>query len=236
MQTLTDRMGEDMRLRGFALKTQQAYRGAVAGLATHFTRSADTLDARSEAERRAFFLNLVTTRQVSRRTRIVYRSGIRFLYEVTLLRTWPVFDLVRPAKRYVLPVVLSPDEGRTRLASVQDLCARMALIANFSCGLRRSEGVSLHTHDIDSARRLVQVRAGKGGRERYVPLPQRTLELLRIYAHRGTASTRRAPARTVGVPEPRRDRAAACDESPEFVRDASRGVRRTSARDARAAR
>ena len=50
MQTLTDRMGEDMRLRGFAPKTQQAYRGAVLGLATHFTRSPDKLDTLTEAE------------------------------------------------------------------------------------------------------------------------------------------------------------------------------------------
>ena len=40
MQTLTERMGEDMRLRGFAVKTQQSYRGAMAGLAKHFARSA----------------------------------------------------------------------------------------------------------------------------------------------------------------------------------------------------
>jgi len=51
-------MGDDMRLRGFALKTQQAYRGAVVRLATHFTRSPDTLDALTEGELRAFFLDL----------------------------------------------------------------------------------------------------------------------------------------------------------------------------------
>ena len=79
MQTLTARMGEDMRLRGFAVKTQQSYRGAVAGLAQHFARSADTLETLTEAELRVFFLALVTTRQVSRSTLIVYRSGIRFL-------------------------------------------------------------------------------------------------------------------------------------------------------------
>ena len=118
MQTLTDRMGEDMRLRGFAPKTQQAYRGAVSGLAQHFARLPDTLDTLTEAELRTFFVSLVTTRQVSRSTLIVYRSGIRFLYEVTLGRTWPVFDLVRPAKRHVLPVVLSTDEVRRLLAGV----------------------------------------------------------------------------------------------------------------------
>lgn len=71
MQTLTARMGEDMRWRGFALKTPQAYRGAVRGLATHFHRSPDTLDALTGAALRAFFLDLVTRRQVSRSTRIV---------------------------------------------------------------------------------------------------------------------------------------------------------------------
>lgn len=181
MQTLTERMGEDMRLRGFAPKTVQAYRGAVVGLAQHFTRLPDTLDTLTEAELRTFFLELVTTRQVSRSTLIVYRSGIRFLYEVTLGRTWPVFDLVRPAKRHVLPVVLSTDEVRQVLARVQDPRARMALVTIYSCGLRLSEGVNLQTRDIDSARMLVHVRAGKGGRDRYVPLPQRTLELLRAY-------------------------------------------------------
>ena len=194
MQTLTARMGEDMRLRGFAPKTQQAYRGAVVGLAAHFARLPDTLDALTQAELRAFFLDLVTRRQVSRSTLIVYRSGIRFLYEVTLQRTWPVFDLVRPAKRHVLPVVLSTDEVRQVLARVQDPRARMALITIYSCGLRLAEGVTLETRDIDSARMFVHVRAGKGGRDRYVPLPQRTLELLRVYWRAA------APRPGVGLP------------------------------------
>ena len=181
MHTLTTRMGEDMRLRGFALRTQQSYRGAVIGLATHFARSPDTLDALTEAELRAYFLDLVARRRVSRSTLTVYRTGIRFLYEVTLQRTWPVFALVRPAKRHTLPVVLSTDEVRQVFATVQDPRARMALLMIYSCGLRLSEGVSLLTSDIDRARMVVHVRAGKGGRDRYVPLPQRTLALLRVY-------------------------------------------------------
>ena len=174
-------MGDDMRLRGFAPKTQQAYHGAVIRLATHFARLPDTLDTLTEDELRAFFLALVTTRKVSRNTLIVYRSGIRFLYEVTLQRTWSVCDLVRPAKRHVLPEVRSTGEVRTLLVSVQDPRARMALITISSCVLRLSEGCQLLTSDIDGARMFVHVRAGKGGRDRYVLLLQRTLELLRVY-------------------------------------------------------
>lgn len=57
----------------------------------------------------------------------------------------------------------------------------MALIAIYSCGLRLSEGCHLLTRDIDRARMFVHVRAGKGRQDRYVPLPQRTLELLPVY-------------------------------------------------------
>jgi site-specific recombinase XerD len=47
--------------------------------------------------------------------------------------------------------------------------------------LRLQEGTNLHLADIDSARHLIHVRHGKGAKDRYVPLPQRTLQLLRQY-------------------------------------------------------
>jgi len=47
--------------------------------------------------------------------------------------------------------------------------------------LRLLEGTHLQVADIDSARMLVHVRSGKGNKERYVPLPQPTLEQLRRY-------------------------------------------------------
>lgn len=178
---LTERMLEDMRLRGLAARTQASYLGAVSGLAKYLGRAADDLATLTEEEIRRFFLHLVRERQASRSTVIVARSGIRFLFETTLGREWAVFDLVRPAKRYALPVVLSREEVRHVLHQVRDGRARMCLTLIYSCGLRLSEGLGLTTSDIDSARMLVRVRQGKGGRDRYVPLPERTLGLLRAY-------------------------------------------------------
>jgi len=51
----------------------------------------------------------------------------------------------------------------------------------YSCGLRLQEGTNLRVADIDSGRMMIHVRHGKGAKDRYVPLPQRTLELLRDY-------------------------------------------------------
>jgi site-specific recombinase XerD len=47
--------------------------------------------------------------------------------------------------------------------------------------LRLLEGVKLQVKDIDSSRRVLHVRQGKGRKDRYVPLPERTLAQLRGY-------------------------------------------------------
>jgi site-specific recombinase XerD len=51
----------------------------------------------------------------------------------------------------------------------------------YSLGLRLQEGLALQVGDIDSARMLVHVHRGKGAKDRFVPLPARTLTVLREY-------------------------------------------------------
>ena len=57
------------------------------------------------------------------------------------------------------------------------MCLRMI----YACGLRLREGTQLQVADIDPQRMLVRVRQGQGGKDRSVPLVERTLELLRAY-------------------------------------------------------
>ncbi len=58
---------------------------------------------------------------------------------------------------------------------------RACLTTIYACGLRLREGVFLQVADIDGSRRLLHVRQGKGSQDRYVPVPQTTLALLRTY-------------------------------------------------------
>jgi len=101
-------------------------------------------------------------------------------WEKTLQRPWPhALELVRANPQFKLPVVLSAGEVRALLARVTARDHRVGLSTLYSCGLRLGEGLRLAVGDIDSQRMLLHLRAGKGNRDRYVPLPQRTLELLR---------------------------------------------------------
>ena len=51
----------------------------------------------------------------------------------------------------------------------------------YSLGLRLQEGLNLQVGDIDAERGMVHVHRGKGAKDRYIPLPTSTLQLLRRY-------------------------------------------------------
>lgn len=178
MTELRKRMIECLQLRGLAERTQEAYTRAVRQLAAHYHKSPDQI---SEAELRQYFLFLKNHKHYSRNTMTVAICGIRFFYEQTLNRNWAIFGIVRPAPEKKLPVILSLAEVRQILGRVRLPRYKVCLTTIYSCGLRLQEGTHLQVADIDSARKMIHVRHGKGAKDRYVPLPERTLQLLRQY-------------------------------------------------------
>lgn len=178
MTELRRKMIEDMRLHGLAASTQQVYIDAIRALAKHFGRSPDTI---REDEIRQFFGYLCETRKLAPATVRTQLFAVKFLYQRTLRRPWPTLNLLRVKRPKKLPTVLSPAEVWRLLDLVRRPAARMSAILMYSCGLRVSEATRLKAADIDSRRMVVCVRGGKGDRDRNVPLPTRTLELLREY-------------------------------------------------------
>ena len=178
MTELRRRMIQDMELRGLKQNTQKAYVDAVKDLARHYGRSPDLL---SEEEIRRYFIHLTKVRRRAKSTLRVRLFGIKFLFRHTLRRPLPVFDLIRLPRDRKLPTVLSRQEVRLVLARIRRPAARMSALVMYSCGLRATAATRLRPPDIDSRRMMLCVRNGKGGKDRYVPLPQRTLELLRAY-------------------------------------------------------
>lgn len=178
MTVLRERMLEDLRLRGLAPKTQEAYVGAVRKLAAHYHKPPDQV---TEEELRQYFLYLTDEKQVSPSTLRIALSGIKFLYRHTLGRDWPTLDLVRPVLEKKLPTVLSVEEVGLILSHVHSPRQRTCLSTLYACGLRLREGTHLQVGDIDSQRHLIHVRHCKSHRDRYVPLPEPCLKRLRDY-------------------------------------------------------
>jgi integrase/recombinase XerD len=178
MTALRRRMLEDLQLAGFAPKTIKSYLYTVIVLARYFFRSPDLL---TDEEVRQFFLHLINDRKLSKSSITIYLCGIKFFFETTLQKKLNILGLIRPRPSKKLPVVLSQDEVRSILKLIKNPVYRMALTLIYACGLRISEGAQLKVSDIDGKRNLLHIRNGKGGKDRYVPLHERPLELLRLY-------------------------------------------------------
>ena len=95
--------------------------------------------------------------------------------------------------------MLSPQAVRSLLALVQRSKARMCLPMIYACGLRLREGTPRQVSDIAPQRLLVRVRQGK---DRVVPLAERTLELLRVYWQSARPRPWLCPARHQQTPLP----------------------------------
>jgi integrase/recombinase XerD len=178
MTYLRDRMLEDMKLHGFSPRTQEGYISAVRQLARYWRKSPDQIN---EEELRKYFLWMVEEQKAARSTCIVAITGIKFFFEKTLHQQWPTLKLLRPRTEKKLPVVLSVEEVRNILHLVRKERYRICLTVIYACGLRLLEGVQLKPKDLDDGRHLLVIRHGKGNKDRYVPLPERMLELLRNY-------------------------------------------------------
>jgi len=176
MSRLRQKMIEDMQLQGLAVRTQEAYINAVFQLSKRFKKSPDRIE---EAELREYFLYLKNEKQVADSTFSIALCGIKFFYEQTLKKEWHTLQLVRPDRQKKLPVVLSVAEVKRVFTCVQRWQYRVCLHTIYACGLRLLEGSQLRLKDIDSGRKLIHVVQGKGSKDRYVPLPDQTLLLLR---------------------------------------------------------
>jgi site-specific recombinase XerD len=180
---LRQRMLEDLQLAGLSERTQEAYLRAVRKLAAHYRQGPDQL---TETQVRDYFLYLKNDKQFSPSAMKIAHSGIKFFYSHTMVRDWATLLKLRVPRHKTLPDVLTIDEVRRIMDAVRTPHNKAFLWTVYSLGLRLQEGLALQVGDIDGGRMLVHVHRGKGAKDRYVPLPVRTLTILRTYwaAHR----------------------------------------------------
>ena len=172
------RMVAVLRLNGKGEPTQKAYTRAVRMLSQFYDK---TPDLGSETELQEYFLHRKNVNRWSPKTTRICYCGIRFFYVNVLARDWHILSILRAQTEHRLPTVLSVEEVRGILAHVKTLHNHAYLSTVYSCGLRLDEGRHLEVSDIDSKRMMIHVHRGKGAKDRYVPLPQSTLQLLRQY-------------------------------------------------------
>jgi integrase/recombinase XerD len=176
---LRRRMLEELQRRNYSPSTTRGYILAVNQFAEYFGKSPEKMGAE---EIRRFQLYLLNEKKLAPGTVETRMAALRFLYKKTLKRRDLAYDdLIFPKTPQKLPVVLSQEEVKRLIEAAPNLFHRTLLMVLYSTGIRRTEASLLKVRDIDSERRVIHIRPGKGSRDRDLPLTPKLLTALREY-------------------------------------------------------
>jgi len=175
MSALREAVLLQMRLRGFATKTVDAYIHAMEELWKYYRRPLDRLTC-GDVQR--FLDEIITVRNLAWATVNVYFSAYRFLYTQVLKQPDHQFSIPRRGRSGTRPGILNRAEIERLLAAPRNLKHRALLALTYSSGLRVSEAVRVSIADIDRGRMMLRIVQGKGHKDRYTVLSKRALGLL----------------------------------------------------------
>ena len=166
----------NLTLQGKRPATIDAYSRAVRRISSFFDRTPDTL---TKADLKYYFAQLLKTHSWS----IIKldRNGLQFFYRYTLEREWEWLSIVKPPQVKRIPDIITNKQVGLLISHTYSLRYQVFFLVLYSMGLRLSEALNLTVNDIDSQMMQVHIRNGKGGKDRLVPLPERTLHALRYY-------------------------------------------------------
>lgn len=108
-------------------------------------------------------------------------NSLKLFFNKIEKRVIDVELIQRPRSEKKLPNVLSKQEIKLILESLQNTKHKAMLSLIYACGLRRSELLNIKPQDILSDRKLLHIKQSKGKKDRIVPLSDKLLDMLRDY-------------------------------------------------------
>lgn len=172
--TGTDRTGSaELRVRHMSIRTEEAYIRWIVDFLRYFRDQRGEWIHPSELgnpEINQFLTQLAVERRVAASTQNQALSAILFLYR-QILKSEIQLDAVRAKRPERLPVVLSVDEVRRVLCAIPVGPFRIMAGLMYGSGMRLMETCRLRMKDLDTARKQILVRDGKGEKDRMVPMP-----------------------------------------------------------------
>ena len=108
-------------------------------------------------------------------------NAVKFYYEKVLKQPRRVYKVQRPRKANKLPEVLSKGEIKRIFQGIKNVKHQLIVFLTYSAGLRLGEVIHLKLADIDYDRMLIHIKAGKGKKDRVLPLSNAILTLMQQY-------------------------------------------------------
>ena len=180
-EKLEDRLRGVLRRKHYSMKTEESYVGWYRRYVIwHGKRHPAEMGAR---EVESFLTHLAVTRKVAGVTQNQAMNALVFLYREVLDLKLEGIDALRAKHEKHLPVVLTKEEAGRLLRGVEG-DAGMVCQLLYGCGLRVAEALALRVKDVDLGGGKLEVRGGKGNKDRVIGLPRSLVTSLGVHKER----------------------------------------------------
>lgn len=167
-----------LEYKRYSLNTAKTYISCFEKFMNHF-KEYDLLEINENDIQN--YLNLMANNGVSSSQLNQILNAVKFYYEVVKEMPNRFYSIDRPFKQERLPKVLSKEEIISIINATTNIKHKCVLSLLYSSGLRRQELLDLKLEDIDSKRMVINVRGGKGQKDRMTILSEKVLADLRKY-------------------------------------------------------
>ena len=168
---------ENFMIEGKSDRSAETYAREIKHIAKYYQKPLNIL---TEDEIRKFVIYRKNECNLSVSSMKILYCGLKFLYRDILEIEFPIFEKMKIQSEYKLPNILTTAEVAAVLNHLSTFHAYSFFRTVYTCGLRVSEALNLQIYDVDKERMVIKVN-GKGSKDRYIPLPPATYELLRLY-------------------------------------------------------
>jgi len=168
-----------LEVKRYSKSTQKTYIQAISQFLDYFSKK-DPAELNHEDIFR-YVEHKIKDKQISFSTQKGIIGAIKLFYKHIYNKNIKI-DYIYPDRReHKLPKVLSAEDIKKVLGSIDNLKHRTLISTIYSSGMRISEVLNLKISDIDSKRMMVRIENSKGNRDREVMLSENLLILLREY-------------------------------------------------------
>lgn len=164
------------KIKGLQPKTIEAYARAIRRIGNYFDARMDNLTMDQLLD---YFYDLLDSHSWSTVKLDLY--GLQFFYTNVLKKTWEDIPLIKPPKTNKIPDIVTIKQANQLFAATKIIDYRVFFFTIYSMGLRLGEGIKLQVGDIDADHMRVHIRGAKGNKDRFVPMPHKTLQVLRQF-------------------------------------------------------
>ncbi|MFC4873515.1 tyrosine-type recombinase/integrase [Negadavirga shengliensis] len=178
IQALAD-LKQKLVLKAYSPSTVKNYTSALTQFLSFF-ESRNIRDVTKE-EIEAFVYHQITKCGISESAQNTLINAIKAYFEHVLGRERTVYEIQRPKRSLTLPNILSKEEVKNILKSVENLKHRTVLMLIYSAGLRISEAINLRNRDIHSDEGYIFIKGAKNKKDRKTVLSPVLLAILRTY-------------------------------------------------------